>query len=161
MSRSGFRGFKLRYKIICGHAFFSDQGTLLFNENEPHISEDNTCDYELITTPDKYIDLNFTINQLTLTSVDVFDQGEVIRSLKQDNTYTDMDVRIISTSNVVRVRFTYQGLSEGHAVIAYQTHPRAVVSGDPVFLFHMQTCRGLVTTVSTLYKSCIPATIHC
>ena len=149
----GFRGFKLRYKVLCGQAFFSEHGTLLFNENQPHISEDNTCEYELITTPDKYLDLNFTINELMLTSVEVFDKGEVIRSLKRENDYKDMDVRIISTSNVVRVRFTYQGVSEGHAVIAYQAHPRAVVSGDPVFLFHMQTCRGLVTTVSTSFNS--------
>ena len=144
----GFRGFKLRYKILCGQAFFSEHGTLLFNENEPHISETNTCEYELITTPDKYLDLNFTINELMLTTVDVLDHGEVIRSLRRENDYRDMDVRVISTSNVLRLRFTYQGLSEGHAVIAYQAHPRAVVSGDPVFLFHMQTCRGLITTVS-------------
>ncbi|XP_043228905.1 uncharacterized protein LOC122385022 [Amphibalanus amphitrite] len=142
----GFRGFKLRYKIICGQAFFSEHGTLLFNENEPHISETNTCEYELITTPDKYLDLNFTINELMLTTVEVLDHGEIIRSLQRQNDYKDMDVRVISTSNVLRLRFKYQGLSEGHAVIAYQAHPRAVVSGDPVFLFHMQTCRGLVTT---------------
>jgi len=49
----------------------------------------------------------------------------------------------VSTSNVVQLRFKYTGLAEGHAVVAYQTHPRAILSGDPVFLFHMQTCRGL------------------
>ncbi|XP_037072153.1 cubilin-like [Pollicipes pollicipes] len=149
----GFRGFKLRYTVHCGQTFFSDHGTLLFKENDQHISGTNTCDYELTTTPGKFLDLNFTINELILTTVQVFDHGELIRTLRKGYDYKDMDVRVISTSNVVRVRFTYAGLAEGHVVIAYQTHNRAVVSGDRIFLFHLQTCRGLATSAGQVTAS--------
>lgn len=141
----GFRGFKLRYKVLCGNTFFSEHGTLYFNENERHISETNTCEYELVTTADKYIDLNFTINELMMTSIQILDHGEVIRTLGRNYNYDDMDIRVISTSNVVRVRFSFGGRSEGHVVIAFQAHPRKIVSGDTVFLFHLETCRGLST----------------